>query len=60
MKRHNLSEKTLSSLLFSKSLPQIWDITLPGVHKSVPDLGHINEIPKWFALNSGYDFAGVP
>jgi hypothetical protein len=27
------------------------------VHKSIADLGHINEIPKWFALNPGHDYA---
>jgi len=26
---------------------------IPGVHKSVPDLGHINKLSKWSALNLG-------
>ena len=26
---------------------------MPGVHKSVPDPGHINELSKWSALNLG-------
>ena len=39
-KWRGLSEKTMLSFLFSKSLPQIWDTIMPSVHKSVRNLGH--------------------
>ena len=29
---------------------------MPGVQKSVPDLGQKNELSKWFALNLGLYF----
>ena len=31
--------------------PQIQGILMYGVHKYVPVLGHINEIPKWSDTN---------
>ena len=31
-----------------RSLPETWGMFMHGVHKSVPNLEHINEIPKWF------------
>ena len=36
------SGNSLLSFLSWKSQPQIWDIPLPGVHKSVLNLGHDN------------------
>ena len=30
---------------------------MPGVHKSVPNLGLKNELSKWFALNLGQQIA---
>ena len=38
-------------------MPLIQGIFMPGVHKSVPDLEHINELSKWFALNLGQHIA---
>ena len=40
-----------------RNMPQIQGILMPGVHKRVPDLGHINELSKWFALNLGQHIA---
>lgn len=68
---NNQSEISNISLLMCKSLPKIWGTILHGwqnLHPELrqvfprselfpPDLGHINELPKWLALNPGHDFA---
>ena len=41
-KWRDLSEKSMLSLLFSKSQTEIRGITLPGVQKSAQNLGHDN------------------
>ena len=37
------------SLPGCKNQPEIWGTFMHGVHNVPPDLGHINEILKWFA-----------